>query len=255
MDQAAILAHLVAQFAHAAESLDGEDLSARECELKAALQQHGLDQAVLIEPQCDEILAQALRKGFFFRGVYNAIVARYEPQFRSWLMYWGMDYHEAFDLTQELLMSIFKKRLRSYLASKGSLASYLRRAAYNIRVTQKRRAGPSFKPLPEETLTARGVSSPEEMAYQEMEQGIQQALAELPPDQRAVLALRMDGLSHSEISERLNISAAASQMRLFHTRKTLRERLGLTPPPTNRGRPSGSGRQQPASDLEKRNQS
>jgi DNA-directed RNA polymerase specialized sigma24 family protein len=78
----------------------------------------------------------------------------------------------------------------------------------------------------------------EESARREMERRLAEAMADLPPDQRAVLELHfLENLSHKEIAGRLGITTHASQQRLFKARRALEECLELTLPPTNRGRP------------------
>lgn len=61
---------------------------------------------------------------------------------------------------------------------------------------------------------------------QEQAADLRRALASLPPDQRAGIALfYLDGLSVSEIAEALRIPVGTVKTRLFHARRALRRQL------------------------------
>jgi RNA polymerase sigma-70 factor (ECF subfamily) len=61
---------------------------------------------------------------------------------------------------------------------------------------------------------------------QEQAADLRRALATLPPEQRAGLALfYIDGLSVAEIAEALGIPVGTVKSRLFHARRALRHQL------------------------------
>jgi RNA polymerase sigma-70 factor (ECF subfamily) len=65
------------------------------------------------------------------------------------------------------------------------------------------------------------------MEGSEFEAKLQQALLDLPEDQRVTLLMkRIEGKKQKEIAALLGISEKAVEKRLFKAMKTLRERLG-----------------------------
>ena len=240
------LADLIARFAGAVQQeplsppvlAEQENCPDLERDLREALKKHQIDPGEVVRAQPDETLALAMRRNFFFLETYNEFFGRFEPQIRSWLMRWGVEYHRAFDLTQMLMLVCFQKRLHRYRPDLGPLRGYLRRAARNIWLQKDiRPRSPTFAPLPH-ALPQPGVDAEEEAARREMERRLGEVMAGLPPSQRAVLELRwQENLPHEEIAERLGITVKASEQLLFKARRALEERLGLALPPTNRGRP------------------
>jgi RNA polymerase sigma-70 factor (ECF subfamily) len=233
-----ILRDGIDQFQRAVQPRADADLAAWEQQLRQTLLEAGLDVRDMIAAQTDETLALAIQHNFCFRESYDEFFSRFEPQMRSWLMHLGVDYHRALDLAQTLLLRCFLKRLHTYDPQQGSLKGYLRRATRNLWVEKEvRPACRQFSPLPRE-VPARTADAEEELAAREMGQRLAEAMAELPAELRAVLELcYLEGLSHAEIAQRLGITTPAVGGRLFKARRALEERLGLSLPPTNRGRP------------------
>jgi RNA polymerase sigma-70 factor (ECF subfamily) len=233
-----LLRDLIEQFEKAVQPPPDLELPARERGLRQGMKDHQFDPRDVIAAQVNKTLVLAMQRNFFFREVFDEFCCRFEPIIRSWLIHWGVEYHRAFDLAQTLLLDCFRKRLRTYDLEQGNLEGYLRRATYNLWMAKDvRPAGPKFSSLPEELLQ-RGPDAEEELAGREMEQRLDVEMARLPQEQRAVLDLHYrEHLSHADIAARLGISTKDSQRRLFQARRILEERLGLSLPPTKRGRP------------------
>jgi RNA polymerase sigma-70 factor (ECF subfamily) len=69
-------------------------------------------------------------------------------------------------------------------------------------------------------------SPPESLLQGELAQQIDQALADLPENQRsAILLCRQDELSYEEIAEALGCSVSATKSLIHRGRETLKERL------------------------------
>ena len=233
-----ILQDRIGQFSMAVLHPSDTKLPDREPCLQQALKADGLLPQDVLAAVPDETLALAMQQNFFFREAYDEFFSRFEAQIRSWMMRLGVDYHRAFDLAQVLLLRCFLNRLQSFDPQLGSLAGYLHRATRNLWVEKEvRPARPTFSPLPKE-LPQRAADAEEELAGREMAQRLAGAMDELPADLRAVLELHyLQSLSHAEIAKRLGISTSASHGRLFKARCILENRLGLSLPPSNRGRP------------------
>jgi RNA polymerase sigma-70 factor (ECF subfamily) len=69
-------------------------------------------------------------------------------------------------------------------------------------------------------------SPPEKLLHGELEEKIQEAMAELPENQRlAILLCRQDELSYEDISKTLGCSVSATKSLIHRGRETLKEKL------------------------------
>jgi RNA polymerase sigma factor (sigma-70 family) len=249
------LTRVVEQFAHSAWNLASDELRAQECALRKILNAHQLNAAAMIQVQTGETLALALQKDFFFDQVYNEFVGRYEVQIWSCLMDETKEYHLARDLTQDVLVRCWQGRLRSYTPSEGKLGPYLFAMARNrFREWRRQRKNQPCSQLPPELpqpeVETTDLEDEEARdAAQTFARRVREALVQLPPGQREALQLLLGGKSHDEIAAELGITVSASQMAVFRARRTLERLLGLTLPPTNRGRPREGSPRRPTRDL------
>ncbi len=191
----------------------------------------------------DDALVAATRKGD--RDAYKTLVERYQSRIFSMALNIVKNREDAEDVVQES----FVKAFLSLDKFKGdsSFFTWLYRIAFNMAVDVKRRSArrggnhfeykESLGVSPsgssgadtEATLGApvQHVEGPHEaLARKQTGQKIQEVLAELSEDHRAVIALReIDGLNYDEISEALNIPRGTVMSRLFYARKALQKAL------------------------------
>ena len=74
--------------------------------------------------------------------------------------------------------------------------------------------------------TSKTASPPESLLHGELEAKIEQALAELPENQRlAILLCRQDELSYEEIAKVLGCSVSATKSLIHRGRETLKQKL------------------------------
>ena len=72
----------------------------------------------------------------------------------------------------------------------------------------------------------KGFSPPAALLHEELEQKIQQALSELPDNQRiAILLCRQDELSYEDIARVLGCSLSATKSLIHRGRETLKQKL------------------------------
>ena len=143
----------------------------------------------------------------------------YAPRVKAYMMRQGADANTAEELAQETLLAVWRKAAL-YSDDRGSATTWIFTIARNLRIDRLRReytwvALPegrseeaSDDPLPDETVEEK-----------ERRIRVQSALAELPADQHEVVALSyIEGLSHSEIAERLGLplGTVKSRMRLAY---------------------------------------
>jgi RNA polymerase sigma-70 factor (ECF subfamily) len=150
-----------------------------------------------------------------FRKLFQA----YAPRVKSYMMRQGADANTAEELAQETLLTVWRKA-KLYSGDKGSATTWIFTIARNLRIDRLRREF-TWVELPEgRDEEASGDISPDEVvAERERKDRVQKALAGLPPDQHEVVALSyIEGLSHSEIAERLGLplGTVKSRMRLAY---------------------------------------
>jgi RNA polymerase sigma-70 factor (ECF subfamily) len=128
------------------------------------------------------------------------------------------------DYVEDLAQQIFIKMVRAIdgLQAPSQFESWLFRLARNTCIDQLRRQklrriflpfGEEHENIPEPS----GAVSTEEL------DALRHALAQLRPQDRALLALVQEGRSHAEIAEVLDTSVAAVKARLHRAREHLRE--------------------------------
>ncbi|MFB9968792.1 sigma-70 family RNA polymerase sigma factor [Pseudoroseomonas cervicalis] len=132
---------------------------------------------------------------------------------------------EAEDVAQEALLRAWQKA-GQFDPERARFATWLHRIASNLAIDHCRRRG-AAAPLPLAEHWPDPASGPEQ-ALQERQRraGLERALAELPPRQRAALALAHDqGLSGAEAAAVLATSERAVEGLLHRARRFLAARL------------------------------
>ena len=137
---------------------------------------------------------------------------------------------DAEDVLLEALWKAFRSldSLADPAAFRAWLAQIARRLCWQLRRREQ------FRPLLQLSVLEEGggaiadsaPSAEDRAATAQMHQMLQDALASLPDDARAVYKLReVEELSGEETAERLGITLAAMKSRLLRARRLLRERL------------------------------
>ena len=120
---------------------------------------------------------------------------------------------------QEAMAAIWKKAAL-YSSEKGNPSTWIFTIARNLRIDKLRRER-AWQPLPEgHAETPSTDPAPDELvSEQERSDRVRAILADLPEDQLSVVTLSfLEGLSHSEIADRLDIplGTVKSRMRLAY---------------------------------------
>jgi RNA polymerase sigma-70 factor (ECF subfamily) len=150
-----------------------------------------------------------------FRELYETL----GPRVKAYMMRKGADAGTAEDLAQETLLTVWRKAAL-YADDKGSMTTWVFAIARNLRIDRLRREVP-WQELPEWRLAEPSEEAQPDEAFAEKQRQlrVQAALAELPQDQREVVALAyIEGLSHSEIAARvgLPLGTVKSRMRIAY---------------------------------------
>jgi RNA polymerase sigma-70 factor (ECF subfamily) len=128
------------------------------------------------------------------------------------------------DVVEDLTQLVFIKMVRALdrLQAPAQFESWLFRLARNtcidhLRRQKLRRIFVPFAPEHEDVAEPAGAVDTEEL------DALRHALAQIRPQDRALLALVQEGRSHAEIAETLNSSVAAVKARLHRAREQLRQ--------------------------------
>lgn len=154
-----------------------------------------------------------------FTELYSALA----PRVKAFMMRQGADAGSAEELAQEAMMSVWRKA-HLYSADKGSASAWVYTIARNLRIDKLRREV-VWQVLPDgyEEMPSNESTPDENVSTAERSLRVQDALLTLPPEQAEVIRLSfLEGLSHSEIAERLDVplGTVKSRMRLAYSKLT-----------------------------------
>ena len=131
---------------------------------------------------------------------------------------------QAEELVQETFVRLWQTAGR-YDAAQGAVASWVWMLARGVAIDMQRRA--AVRPR-----ASRGDAGHEPVAADEIDRvvlglDVRQALEDLSPSHREVLALGYDeGLTQREIAARLDIPLGTVKTRTYHALRALKDRLG-----------------------------
>lgn len=129
----------------------------------------------------------------------------------------------AQDILQEAFISILTK-CKAYSGT-GSFEGWMTRVVINTAITFNRKWEYRRSELPEEHEEWEAYQVPADLKLQEKE--LLAIVQQLPPGYRTVFNLYVvDGYSHDEIAEQLNISVSTSKTQLMKAKQRLTEWLG-----------------------------
>lgn len=150
---------------------------------------------------------------------FRMLFQTYAPRVKSYMMRQGADPTVAEELAQETLMTVWRKAAL-YSAEKGSAATWIFTIARNLRIDRLRREV-AWQPLPDdhEEQSSDEPTPDEAVSARERGERVQAVMASLPAEQSTVVTLAfVEGLSHSEIADRLGLplGTVKSRMRLAY---------------------------------------
>ena len=184
----------------------------------------------------DPDVALMLRVQAGDHGAYQELFAKFAPrvlQYARRLL--GSD-ARAEEVTQDVFVQVFRFRLRYrpdarfatwlYTIATNLCLNELRRPERQLRVDlwERREDEPDREgpPLPDPDA----VNPESGAASRELARALEQAIAELPPKQRAALLLsRLDGLAYRDVGEAMGCSEGAVKALLFRATHALKARL------------------------------
>ena len=177
------------------------------------------------DAQTDAELVELFKSGF--EEAFDAIVVRYQDRIYQFAVRLVGDPEEASDVAQDAFVRAYAK-MRGFRGASG-LYTWLYKITLNIglNVLRKRKLR-SFVRLSEPSTPQLSISANQEREFSstQLRNRIEDAIAELPPKQRAIFVLRQyDELSHREIAGVVGSSEGAVRAGYFHAVRKLQASL------------------------------
>ncbi|MEL6226291.1 MAG: sigma-70 family RNA polymerase sigma factor [Pseudomonadota bacterium] len=152
-----------------------------------------------------------------FRELHDALA----PRIKAYMMRQGANGDLAEELAQEVMVRVWRKA-NMFSPDKGAATTWAYTIARNLRIDRIRRER-VWDEMPDgyDDTPDQADLPDEQVSTDERATRVREALQELPPDQAEVIELSfLDGLSHSEIAEKLStpLGTVKSRMRLAYGR-------------------------------------
>lgn len=180
------------------------------------------------DPRADEDLVAAAVSGD--AGALDALLARHVDRIHMICRRVLINHDDALDATQEALLAV-SRRLDRY-ERRARFTTWLYRVATNAALDEARRR--SRRPTPSEHLPERADSAGFEASVADR-LAIDEALAELPVEFRAAVALRdLADLDYAQIAEVLDVPPGTVRSRIARGRAALAQTLGNPAAPSDR---------------------
>jgi RNA polymerase sigma-70 factor (ECF subfamily) len=186
--------------------------------------------------QSDPDAALMLRVKRGDRAAFAELVGKYKQPLFNFVFRTLRDENEAEDVAQNTFLQVWKSRARYERTAKFS--TWLFTIARNLCLNEIRRRSrhpaesieethAEHEDQPRQQYEDKKVFLPtENVLHGELARKIEEALAELPENQRtAILLCRQDELSYEEIAEVLDCSLSATKSLIHRGRETLKEKL------------------------------
>jgi len=158
---------------------------------------------------------------------FHELFVTFSPRIKAMLMRQGADPETAEEIVQETMLSVWRKA-HLFAESKGSFSTWVFTIARNLRIDRLRRNGVWQELGTEIDERPSEDDSPYDEVHREQQrERVAAALETLTPEQHEVVRLSyIEGLTHTDIAERLGVplGTVKSRMRLAYGK--IRERLG-----------------------------
>jgi RNA polymerase sigma-70 factor, ECF subfamily len=187
-----------------------------------------------IQPDPDAALMLRVKRGD--RAAFTELVEKYKQPVMNFVFRTLRDEAESEDLAQNVFLQVYKSRARYQRTAKFS--TWLFTIARNLCLNELRRrsrhpaesleeTNPENEDQPRQQFEDKSqIAPPEKLLHSELAKKIDEALVELPENQRSALLLcRQEDLSYEEIAEILDCSLSATKSLIHRGRETLKEKL------------------------------
>ncbi len=160
------------------------------------------------------------------KAAFENLFAWYAPRLKSVMLRQGAEQMLADELVQEAMLAVWRKS-HLFDPDKSAPSTWIFTIARNLRIDRFRKENrPELDPHDPMLSPASEKPADETVEEKDRQRLVQDCLATLPSEQRAVISLSfMEGLAHSEIAERLNLPLGTVKSRLRLSFEKLRPML------------------------------
>ena len=185
-------------------------------------------------PAADEVLMLRYKEGDL--EAFEILLERYQQPLFSFVLRFCNDYHQAEDLVQEVFMRLIKSA-KTY-EPKAKFSTYIYTFAHNIcidnyRRGKKRKTTSLSQPIDaeqeltfEDTVKDERANPEKEYRQKSLEKALQEAVSELPEEQREVFLLREQmNLPFEEIARVVGCLPSTAKSRMRYALQSIRQKL------------------------------
>ena len=160
------------------------------------------------------------------KEVFSELFSYFAPRLKSMLMGTGTDPETAEEVAQEAMISVWRK-CEMYDPKKASASTWIFTIARNLRIDRFRsEKRPEFDANDPSLMPEAEPLADDQLIVSDRQAVVKNAIALLPEDQKTVISLSfVEGLSHQEISDRLNLPLGTVKSRLRLSFEKLRTSL------------------------------
>ena len=160
------------------------------------------------------------------RSAFAELFGYYAPRVKSYLMRLGADGAVAEEITQDVMVTVWRKA-SLFDRSQASVSTWIFRIARNRRIDVFRRTRrPDLDPEEAMILPAAIEAPGERIEAMETEARVREAMRDLPEEQLLLLRLAFyEGLSHREIADKLDVPLGTVKSRIRLAFAKMKSRL------------------------------
>jgi RNA polymerase sigma-70 factor, ECF subfamily len=185
-------------------------------------------------PAADEVLMLRYKEGDL--EAFEILLERYQQPLFTFVLRFCNDYHQAEDLVQEVFLRLIKSA-KTY-EPKAKFSTYIYTFAHNIcidnfRRGKKRKTTSLSQPIDveqeltfEDTVKDERANPEKEYRQRTLEKALQEAVSELPEEQREVFLLREQmNLPFEEIARVVGCLPSTAKSRMRYALQSIRQKL------------------------------
>ena len=170
----------------------------------------------------DEQLIHQIKQGE--NEAFRQLFHKYQKQIYFICLNIVKNPHDTEEVVQDTFVHAYLKI--EQLKKPDKFSAWLKRIAQNCSINYVNRKQEESIPLAVATAQISTQTIPDRLLLRrELIDAIMEAIESLPQEDREMIRARIDGLSHSEISEQFGISISASTTRLYRVRKKIKARM------------------------------
>ena len=160
------------------------------------------------------------------RTAFAELFGYYAPRVKSYLMRLGADGAAAEEITQDVMVTVWRKA-NLFDRSQASVSTWIFRIARNRRIDVFRRTKrPDLDPEESMILPAAIEGPGDRIEAMETEARVREAMRDLPEEQLLLLRLAFyEGLSHREIADKLDVPLGTVKSRIRLAFAKMKSRL------------------------------